>query len=52
MKTTHTHNLMPVPLLAGLAIIAASALGQSTDGLDRTVLPIREPQWEASAAAA
>ncbi len=36
---------MLVPLLAGLAIIAASALGQSSDGLDRTVLSIREPQY-------
>ena len=32
-------------LASGLAITAASALGQSTDGLDRTVLPIREPQY-------
>src|ERR1700720_4761475 len=47
MKTTHTHNLMLVPFLAGLAIAAASAPGQSTDGLDRTVLPIREPQYPA-----
>src|SRR5947199_10325665 len=47
MKTTRTRNLILVPLLAGLAITAASALGQSTDGLDRTVLPIREPQYPA-----
>src|SRR6266481_4682540 len=48
MKTTHQKNLMLVPLLAGLAITAASALGQSADGLDRTVLPIREPQYPTS----
>src|SRR5437899_10622834 len=45
MKTTDRYNQMLVPLVAGLAITAASALGQSTDGLDRTVLPIREPQY-------
>ncbi len=48
MKTTRQKNLMLVPLLAGLAITAASALGQSADGLDRTVLPIREPQYPTS----
>src|SRR5258708_7577721 len=42
MKTTHKKNLM---LAWGLAITAASALGQSPDGLDRTVLPIPEPQY-------
>jgi arylsulfatase len=42
MKTTRTQNLM---LACALAITAASALGQSRDGLDRTVLPIREPQY-------
>src|SRR5712691_7172870 len=45
MKTTHQKNLMLVPLLAGLAIAAPSASGQATEGLDRTVLPIREPQY-------
>src|SRR5207253_2069058 len=45
MKTTRTRNLILVPLFAGLAITTASALGQSTDGLDRTVLPITEPQY-------
>jgi arylsulfatase A-like enzyme len=35
-------------LAYGLAITAASAPGQSTDGLDRTVLPIREPQYPTS----
>src|SRR5438876_1775171 len=48
MKTTRLPNVILVPLLAGLAITAASALGQSTDGLDRTVLPIREPQYPTS----
>src|SRR6266404_2265223 len=48
MKTTRQKNLMLVPLLAGLAITAASALGQSADGLDRTVLPIPEPQYPTS----
>src|SRR5438876_1867497 len=47
MKTTHQKNLMLVPLLAGLAITAASALGQSSDGLDRSDLPIREPHYPA-----
>jgi arylsulfatase A-like enzyme len=47
MKTTRIQNFMLVPLLAGLVITATSALGQSTDGLDRTVLPIREPQYPA-----
>src|SRR5438874_6084929 len=42
MKTTCTQNLM---LACALAITAASALGQSTNALDRTVLPIREPQY-------
>jgi len=45
MKTTRARNLI---LVYGLTIIAASALGQSTDGLDRTVLPIREPQYPES----
>src|SRR5437763_17025779 len=45
MKTTRTQNLM---LACALAVTAASALGQSTDGLDRTVLPIREPQYPES----
>jgi arylsulfatase len=31
-------------LACGLAITAASALGQSADGLDRTVLPVPEPK--------
>lgn len=38
-----THNLTAIALSFGLAI---SALGQSTDGLDRTVLPISEPSVE------
>src|SRR5207248_8937054 len=42
MKTTPTQHVM---LASALAISAAAALGQSTDGLDRTVLPIREPQY-------
>jgi arylsulfatase A-like enzyme len=45
IKTKRTKNLILVPLLAGLAITAAPALGQSADALDRTVLPIREPQY-------
>jgi hypothetical protein len=45
MKPTRTQNFM---LACGVAITAASALGQSTDGLDRRVLPIREPQYPVS----
>jgi arylsulfatase len=41
MKTKIVRTLV----LAGLT--SASALGQSKDGLDRTVLPIREPQYPA-----
>src|SRR5437763_13908186 len=44
MKMARTRNLILVPL-SGLAITTASSLGQSRDGLDRTVLPIREPQY-------
>src|SRR5205809_7182821 len=45
MKMAHIQKFI---LACGLAITAASALGQSADGLDRTVLPIREPQYPTS----
>src|SRR5437764_11393199 len=45
MKMAHIQNFM---LACGLAVTAASALGQPKDGLDRTVLPIREPQYPTS----
>jgi arylsulfatase A-like enzyme len=45
MKNIRARILM---LAVGPAVTAASALGQSADGLDRTVLPIREPHYPTS----
>src|SRR5260370_29352231 len=45
MKPPHPHTPMPAPPLAGRALTAASASAQATEGLARTVLPIREPQY-------
>src|SRR5438876_6076000 len=38
----------PFSVTCGLVITVASTLGESTDGLDRTVLPIHEPQYPTS----
>src|SRR5882762_11628794 len=40
-----TRTIVAIALAYRLATVSASGLGQSTDGLDRTVLPIREPQY-------
>src|SRR5438067_11993503 len=45
MKITCAKDFM---LAGGLAITAAMASGQSTDGLARTVLPIKEPTYPES----
>src|SRR5207245_11020061 len=48
LKSTPQTIFMLVPLLAILALTAASALRHSTAGLGRRVLPIREPQYPTS----